>query len=298
MDAEITKLNGKTFRLSDYGVTVRDFNVGSIPIIGRYGTMEGRSGTVDYGADYGQRPISVPFYAKAHDMADYPLLRDEIFQLVATKEPFYIRELRRQNEVMIIDEDEGDKLVGGKRYKVRMNGDMTLDQQRHYGFGELSLETVDSPFAESIGTTQDIENNGINADSVLWGYGMGLIADDDSLIYSHIASRNTPFRVYNAGNVPVHPFEQYLKISIPMQNGSTDFFQLTNKTNGSTFRVSEKVPVLGEITIDGANVTSNGLQYLRKTDRRYVHLDVGWNEFIMTGAEIARFEFDFRFYYR
>lgn len=297
MDVEITKMSGDSFRLSEHDVTVQDFNVGSVPVSGIYGTLEGRSGTVDYGADFGQRSISVPFFMKANDFADYPLLRDELFSLVVSRDPFYIREMRRETYGSINgcgSDDDGDRFVGGKRYKVRISGTFDIDQRFRYGFGELSFETTDLPFAESIGTTQDIQSGGITTDPAIWGFGMGLIADDESLVYSHTGRS---FRIYNAGNVGVHPFEQSLKITNSNVNGSSNSFELRNNTNGTSFKVTEGVTSAQTIIIDGANITSNGLQYLRKTNRRYIELDAGWNEFTIIGANSADVAFDFRFYY-
>lgn len=290
MDVEITKMNGDSFLLSEHDVTVRDFDVGSIPINGRYGTIEGRSGTVDYGADFGQRSISVPFYTKANDFADYPLLRDELFSLAVSRESFYIRELRR-GEYGDVD---GNRFVGGKRYKVRLSGSFNLDQQFRYGFGEMTFETTELPFAESIGTTADIDRDGISNNPALWGFGMGLIADDESLKYTHTG---TSFRIYNAGDVNIHPFEQTLVITISNVSGSTSSFELRNHTNNTLFKVNEGVSSGQTIKINGANVTSNGLQYLRKTNRNYIELETGWNNFAVLGAGSAKVAFDFRFYY-
>ena len=158
MDVEITKKNGESFRLSEYDIQAQDFNVSSIELMPTYGSIEGRSGAVDYGADYGSRTISVPFYLRAYDMHDYPLLRDELFSLVTTKESFYIRELRRPSEFTPCDDGYDDRYVGGKRYLVRLSNVIDLDQQRTYGFGEMVFETTELPFAESIGTSADIDN--------------------------------------------------------------------------------------------------------------------------------------------
>jgi len=297
MDVEITKMNGDSFRLSEYGVTVRDFDVGSVPVTGIYGTVEGRSGTIDYGADYGQRSISVPFYTKANDFADYPLLRDKLFEIVVSREPIYVREMRRVTYGSVYgigSDDDGDRFVGGKRYKVRISGTFDIDQQFLYGFGELAFETVETPFAESIGTSMDVHNGGITTDPALWGFGMGLIADDESFLYSHTGQT---FRIYNAGNVDVHPFEQMLKITISNVSGSRNSFELRNITNGSKFIVTEGVTSAQTIVIDGANVTSNGLQYLRKTKRNFIELNTGWNVFAVIGARGAEVSYDFRFYY-
>lgn len=292
MDVQITKINGDSFRLSEYDITVRDFNVGSIPVTGVYGTVEGRAGTVDYGADFGQRPITVPFYTEANDMADYPLLRDELFALVISQEPFYIREIRRT------EYQTGDnRLISGKRYKVRISGGFDIEQQFRYGFGELSFETVDLPYAESVGTTQDIEREGISSESELWGFGMGLQADDDTFKYTHKARQGESFMVYNAGVVTIHPFMQELRIEITDVIRSNQFFEIANETNGSSFRVTDKVNSTDEIILDGPNVQINNLESLRRTNRKYLQLSPGWNLFSIEGATSAIVSFGFRFYY-
>src|SRR5690625_1746348 len=229
MDVEITRKNGETFRLSEYDVQAQDFNVSSIELMPAYGSIEGRSGAVDYGADYGSRTISVPFYLRAYDMLDYPLLRDELFSLVTTKESFYIRELRRPSEFTTCDDGYDDEYVGGKRYLVRLSNVIDLDQQRTYGFGELVFETTELPFAESIGTTADITGNVLKYSDELWSYGMGLLYDEDSHKYIHAG---TEFRIYNAGNVEVHPLEQDLKITIA---NATKGYKLTNTTTVNVF---------------------------------------------------------------
>lgn len=312
MDLEITKKDGTSFLLSDYGIYIDDFNVGSIPIESNYGTPEGSNRRIDYGAAHGVRNIRVPFHLKAHDLLDYPLLRDVLFSLVLDTESFFVRELRRPkfltyDFVDVIEgalDDEGKRkwsddsknvYVGGKRYLVRLQNTFDLEQIKHDGEGELTFETTELPYAQSIGTTQDIQQNGINADDELWGFGMGLIADDESLIYTHTG---TSFRIYNAGNVEIHPYEQDLKITIDNVQGSTGYLQLKNETTGDTFRTTEAVSNNQAIALDGPNVTSNGLQYYRKTNHRFITLDPGWNEFTVTGASSARVAVDARLYYR
>ncbi|MBM7600418.1 hypothetical protein JOC34_002809 [Virgibacillus halotolerans] len=290
MDVQITKMNGDSFRLSEYDVTVRDFIVGSIPVTGLYGTVEGRAGTVDYGADFGQRPITVPFYMEANDMADYPLLRDELFALVISQEPFYIREIRRA------EYQTGDnRLISGKRYKVRIAGEFNIEQQFRYGFGELAFETVDLPYAESVGTTQDIQRDGISSESELWGFGIGLQSDDKTLDYTF---SGTDFPVFNAGNVGIHPFMQEMKITIKNTEESTGYIELKNKTNGTSIRINEGIKDDQIISINGANVTINNLVIdPRKTNRGVLQISPGWNEFTILGAAGINIDFDFRFYY-
>ncbi|MFB4471831.1 phage tail family protein, partial [Oceanobacillus caeni] len=105
------------------------------------------------------------------------------------------------------------------------------------------------------------------------------------------------FLIYNAGNVGIHPFEQELRIDISNVYRSTNFFELNNLTNGSTFRITEQVSIADAITIDGANIWINNLEALRRTNRKYIQLDPGWNVFSIDGADSAEIKFSFRFYY-
>src|SRR5690625_931428 len=300
MDVEITKQDGTQAKLSEIGVEVRDFIVSSIELSPSYTTMEGRSGHVNMGADYGARTITVPFYFKAHDLHGVALKRDEIFGLVTDTEPFFVREMRRLKEHpgFICDDqtdtsehrehDYDNYFVGGKRYKVRLASSFDIEQVYRYGFGELVFETTDLPFAESIGTTADIDREGISDISELWGFGMGLISDDESLRYTHSTSA---FKIYNAGNVEVNPFEHELKIAI---EGVSNGYELENLTTGDVFKVTESMS--GNLVIDGATVTHNGLQAFRKTNRRYITLAPGWNYIRQNRA--VKTSWDFRFYYK
>jgi hypothetical protein len=283
MDVEITKLSGESFRLSERDITVRDFVVGSPTINPIYSQIEGRQGRVDMGATFGSRSISVPFYYKAEDMHGVALLRDELMGLAVSAEPFYIREMRR-----VIYGKGDNQYVSGKRYKVRLANPFEIDQQLEYGFGELRFETTDLPFAESIGTTADIDRDGITYDSELWSYGMGLLYSDEAQKYTH---NTRSFRIYNAGNVPRHhPFEQELKITI---RNASQGYQLSNKTTGDIFKFNDQPN--GSIVIDGPVITDAGLIAFRKTNGHFITLAPGWNEFEQNQS--ATVSFDFRFYY-
>src|SRR5699024_4408006 len=197
----------KEILLSDHDIYAKDFIVSSIALRPYLDSIEGRSGTVDYGADYDARTIKVPFYIKAHDLHDYSLLRDELFSLVVSRESFYIRELRRAkyqayefvdtHESPRNDESTENKYVGGKRYKVRIANVIEMEQSLTFGEGELEFEATELPFAESIGTTADIDKHGLLYSQELWSYGMGLSYDEETHKYTH--NTNT-FRIYNAGN--------------------------------------------------------------------------------------------------
>ncbi len=308
IDIQINKANGESFTFEQYGIIVKDFVVSSIPIDPVYAKPEGSDRRVDYGATYDARTIKVPFEARAHDLHDYPLLRDFLFEKILDKEPFYIREMRRAkklayafvdtNEAPRMMEDTENSFIGGKRYLVRLQNVFELEQMELDGEGELIFETTDLPFAESIGTTQDIQRNGISANDELWGFGMGLEAVDDALIYTHNAIAGNTFRIFNAGNVPIHPFEQDLKITISNVVGSTELFQLVNLTNGSRARINVPLKNTDEVIYDGPNVTRNSLTFLRDTRKDFIELSPGWNSFQIYYCDRATIAFDFPFYYQ
>lgn len=293
MDVEITKTDGQIVRFSDINVVVRDFRVSSAEIRSIYNDVEGRHGSIDAGATFGKRSIVVPFYFKSADYHSYALNRDDLFRLVSDTEPFYVREMRRH-----IYQSGDNKYVGGKRYKVRLSSEFDVEQMFKYGFGEILFETTDLPFAESIGTTADIQRNGINAGDGLWGFGMGLEAVDDALKYSHTSTTGEIFRIFNAGDVSIHPFDQELKITISNVEGSTERFQITNHTNGSRSRINVPLKSTDKVIYDGPKVTRNGLEFLRDTRKDFIELSPGWNEFEIYYCDSATIEFDFRFYYK
>lgn len=299
MDVEIIKKDSNSFLLSNYDIYAKDFIVSSIELEPHYSEVENRSGLIDNGATYKSRTITVPFYIKAHDLHDYALLRDELFNLVVSRESFYIRELRRTkyqayefvdtNESPRNDKSTENKYVGGKRYKVRIANVIELEQSLTFGEGELEFETTELPYAESIGTTADIDKNGLRYSDELWSYGMGLSYESETHKYTH---NTKTFRIYNAGNVEeIEPFEMDLKITVEGINGP---YELKNESTGDVFKYTGSNS--GKLLLDGPNVTLNGLQAFRDTNRRYISLAHGWNTF--TQSQTKKVSFDFRYYYK
>lgn len=267
IDVEITKLDGSSFLLSGYDAKALDFIVSSPELESNYGSVEGRNGSVDYGAVFGQRTIAVPFLLTAPSNIDVAYSRDALFSLVVQKDPFYIEEIR-------------DGSGTERRYLVRIQNSYELNQRVTTGSAELQFETVESPLAESPWTTL----NGLPTGFDVQG--------------SQYAITGSTFRIYNDGDETVHPFEHDFVLTIDDVVSSSTSLELENTTNGSIFTVNEGVANTSTIVIDGPTVTSNGLQYLRKTNRTFIELSPGWNDFVLRGATEATVYFDFRFYYK
>ena len=305
MDVRITNKNGESFTLEEYGITVKDFIVSSIEILTDYGTVDGRHGTVDRGSIYGSRTITVPFIMHSRDLHDFPLKRDKIFDLVLSTRSFYIQEMRRANYLSydFVQPGEGakqsegtkNKLIGGKRYLVRLQNVFEIEQMILDGQGEFIFETTDLPYAESIGTTKTIDQDGLSTIQELWGFGMGLEYANETHKYTHSDSK---FEIFNASNVIVHPFFQYLRIEITDFEEVEGAFRLVNVTNNSEFAFLGGLRRSDEIVIDGARVRYNNSEAFRRTRRTYIQLSPGVNKFEIEGAKQAKVSFDFRFYYK
>lgn len=285
MDVKVTKLDGEVFFLSDYNITAKDFLVSSIELNSEYGSVSGRSGVIDYGSEYGQRSIEVPFYFKSDGLSEYALLRDELYGKLNVRDSFYIEEMRRSEF-----QTGENKLIGGKRYLVRLSNVISPEQTFLYGEGSLEFETSELPFAESVGTSSELDGRDIDYNDEIWGFGMGLSLEEGATDYTHTSNS---FRIYNASNINIHPFEHDFKIEISGVSGAD--FELYNGTTGDSFIVTDTLKSTDVVTLEGPEVKINGLQALRKTNRKFIGLAKGWNVF-KTNRN-AKVKFDVRFYY-
>ena len=255
------------------GITPLDIFVSSIEKERVTESLEGKSGSIDYGSIYKERPIELKFLLKANDTQSYRLLRDELYAVVD--------EIEYVSETYQI----------GKRYKVKVDESYIperYENNQRFAEVEVNCVTTQLPFAESIGTTQDIDKNGLRYSQELWSYGMGLSYESSSQKYQH---KGKTFEIYNAGNVGVHPFDQHLNITV---DNVAKGYRLLNKTTGEAFEY--KGDSTGKLLLNGPNITLNGLQCFRDTNRNYISLESGWNEFEQN--MIKNVNFDFRFYYK
>jgi len=232
----------------------------------------GEDGLMPYfiGHDIGAREIEMSIEIISVDYLDYSLLKNILYSIFPINEPFYIV----------------DKRVPGIRHKVVLNGSFIPERHNPInGTAVIPLLSDKPHYAESTLTTLDI-NDKLEVDDSL-SFGMGLLTDDESHVYVH---ETETFRIYNAGNVPVHPFEQMLNITI---EGASENYTLKNLTTGDEFKYTDDVT--GTLRLQGPNITINNLQALRHTNKEFITLAPGWNEFEQN--QPCEISFDFRFYY-
>ena len=293
----IVERDGKKAKLSDLGVIVKDFIVSSVDFEEHHEDVEGMVGGVDNGVSIGRRSISVPITFKSHDLLDFPLLRDELFELFYPNGYLYVQEMRRQKTLSYDFVDFGQKpkyedgtenvLVGGKRYKVRIASPFDFEQFKTYGSTVLEFKTVGLPYSESVYTTKELNDTGYSA--LVGEYGLVDGINSDNLTYK-FTERN--FSIWNAGNVTVEPETMYLKITATGTNG---VLEIRNKTTGDTFKVNANHG--GTLVIDGMSTQLKGTNVFRDTNKRYISLASGANEFEIIG-QFTDITIDFRFYYK
>ena len=269
-------LNMKEIKFPE-GLMPLDIFVGSIAKERATETIEGRSGIVDYGTNYVDRPVELSMWINSSDTTDYRLLRNELYALFDTGNAFYIEETRVPSRVLKVAVDESfipDRLT------VR---NASVD---------VTCRTLDSVFWESKYTTLELHDSGY--DAFAEKYGLVDNIDDEKVQYRFTESN---FTVYNAGNVTVEPESMMLNIIVNAVQ-STNNFTIRNKTTGeeivlkrastgSNFRIQGMVVSLGSIT-----------NIFRDTNRSFISLVPGDNQFEILNGTFEEIRFEFKFLYK
>ena len=107
----------------------------------------------------------------------------------------------------------------------------------------------------------------------------------------------TSFTVYNAGNVTVEPESMELRIRFRNAKNLGEI-KLVNKTTGETFSTTADVGLTRHFEINGMVVKSGAKNIFRDTNRLFVRLEPGINEFEFSGATFDSLDFNFKFYYK
>lgn len=270
-DLTIQRLNGTTYKLSDYDVRTLDFVIDAPEPRTDSEIIEGADGFVDLGTTYEGRTMRGEFLMQAADTEDYPLLRNEVFRIFASKEAFYLIDSREP----------------GKRWLVKVAGKFAMEQVRVFGRFEVEFQSA-SAYSESINTT----TTPFTLEDYPWQIGQGLIEVDD-LDYVHSTAT---FSIYNAGDVEVNPRRMPLVIKY---TGASTNLQIRNLTTLDTWTYTGVTTASDNLSINGTRSLKNGVvSVFANTNRKLITLAPGWNDFELVGASGPyEISYDFRFYY-
>ena len=267
-------LNMKEIPFPD-GLMPLDIFVGSIAKERATETIEGRSGIVDYGTNYVDRPVELSMWINSSDTTDYRLLRNELYALFDTGNAFYIEETRVPSRVLKVAVDESfipDRLT------IR---NASVD---------VTCRTLDSVFWESKYTTLELHDSGYDATAEK--YGLVDNIDDEKVQYRFT---NNSFGVYNAGNVTVEPESMYLEIVIK-DVVITDKMTIRNYRTGESHSYNFSTVNPSEYKIKNMMVLRNTVNVFRNTNKRFISLKPGNNNIEITGATFSEVEFNFKYY--
>ncbi|WP_244300255.1 distal tail protein Dit [Priestia megaterium] len=271
-------LYDKNFNLIDleqYDVITTNFILDSSSPSHQRQEISGQHGTVTLGTTLGARSMSVTFHIRARDAYDFPLVRNEVFKVLNGLEFVYIV----------------DKREPGKRWKVKVESNYDVAPIAMV-FAQFDISFMsDSPFAESIGTTQDP----LTFDAEVWQIGQGLIAED--LTYS---TTDKDFQIYNAGDVTIDPRFIHTPLTIEVtaaQTSSNITLSLTNNTTGETWSYTGATTAGQIIQLRNVETLSGGASVALKTNYKLITLVPGYNS-ISRNSGISKVSFIHRFYYK
>lgn len=233
------------------------------------------NGRVTLGSSLEARGMAVTFHIRARDMLDFPLIRDEVFDLFNGLEFVYIVDRRNP----------------AKRWKVKVESQYDTSPIATV-FAKFDIEfTSDSPYAHSTGSTDDP----LSFDEETWQFGQGLIVDD--LTYDTTAH---DFQIYNAGNVKIDPRNIHTPLTIEVtaaQTSSNITLSLTNNTTGETWSYTGPTTAGQIIQLKNVQTLMNGASVFDKTNFKLLTLEKGMNS-ISRNSGISRVKFIHRFYYK
>lgn len=267
MDLIIQRLNGEEHLFSDYG-KVLNFTVESPSYETTSEMIDGRHGAIDLETIYGPRKMNGSFYLFSENNAQFPLMRNKIFAIFDSKEPFYLVDTRESH----------------KRWLVKCDGGFSIEQIL-YNRGRFDAGFIAfSPFAESLGTTlYPHEDDKLQQ-----------IEDDTRRPIQYIFNTSNLW-VFNAGDVAVDPRSMFLEV---VYKGASTNLAILNKTTNEAWSYTGTTASDDELQLMGVQSKKNGVSVFKDTNKKLITLEKGWNELQLSGTSGSfTLSIDFRFRY-
>lgn len=256
-------------------------------------SMKGRAGRVHNSKERRSRPITLTFDAWADSTYAFPMIRDFIYHVFDTNEPFYFYEDWRPK-----DQRPLDVAVNSKRYYVLKEEVEVVKLGPQKARATVELVTAELPYGISTGSTADIiEEGGITFSSGKFGWQEWLNFDEEKYDYRVQMDPGQTVRIYNPSTKKVKHFEACLHIvARNFSNIQSGYgLRITNQTNGTSMKI-DREPTAGDSYEQRENIHwVNGLNETVE-DPGFIELETGWNELTIEGAS-ALVDFLFHFYY-
>ena len=277
---KIYDLNYKevSFPVDDLGFGLKSLDINIGPVI--YENIYTSSSRADqlvkrYPKD---RDVSINAMFTAYNTVDWRLKRDRVYSFFRNLGVFYIAESYQPYKLLKVIVDESYEV---DRPVIR------------WGLLEIPLKIIDTPFKQSLHTTLDIDSEGVRWNDK-WGYGMGLSSDSSEWKYKF---SNTNPRFYNAGTEEIKLIQQKESVIRLTAKGSTANNLLDIDDGSTTFKIFRALKSGDVLEIKGHQVRLNGNNVLQDTNRNFLTIKQGLNNWDIRGLTDFVFEIDFRFLY-
>src|SRR5699024_8967841 len=222
------------------------------------------------------RTVSINAMFTSYDTVDWRLKRDKMYAFFRNLGVFYVAESYQPYKLLkvIVDED----------YDVERPVNI-------WGTLEIPLKIIDTPFKQSLHTTLDIDSEGVRWNDK-WGYGMGLSSDSSEWKYKFT---NTNPRFYNSGTEEIKLIQQKESLIRLVPKESVPWIEISDGT--TTFRLNRRTTIDSPLTLKGHQIRVNNANVLDQTNREFLTIKKGWNNWEIRGISKFEIEIDFRFLY-
>ena len=222
------------------------------------------------------RQVSIVLMVSGMDETDFRMKRDVLYSFFRNLGIFFVAE-----------EQQPFKLI-----KVIVNDDYDIDRQTpEIAMPEIPLKIIDTPFKQSLHTTLDIDSEGVRWNDK-WGYGMGLSSDSEQWKYKFT---NTNPRFYNAGTEDIKLIQQKGSLISLIPKESVPWLEISDGT--TTFRMNRQTTIDSPLTLKGHQIRVNNANVLDQTNREFLTIKKGWNNWQIRGISKFEIEIDYRFLY-
>ena len=275
---KIYDLNYKevSFPVDDLGFGLKSLDINVGPVI--YENIYTSSSRADqlvkrYPKD---RDVSINAMFTAYNTVDWRLKRDRVYSFFRNLGVFYIAESYQPYKLLKVIVDESYEV---DRPVIR------------WGVLEIPLKIIDTPFKQSLHTTLDIDSEGVRWNDK-WGYGMGLSSDSSEWKYKFT---NTNPRFYNAGTEDIKLIQQKGSLIRLIPKESVPWLEISDGT--TSFRMNRQTTIDSPLTLKGHQIRVNNANVLDQTNREFLTIKKGWNNWQIRGISKFEIEIDYRFLY-
>lgn len=222
------------------------------------------------GATFSKLIFTANFLLRSTDYYDQKLLRHEIYQLFGDREL-----VRFRTDIDL------QKVMYGRptSFDIKFVNDGSDDSLFSIQF------EIPSGYKYSL-----VRSDEIDVDHTSFGMNFKL---NETPVYQQTANY---FKIYNPSDIAIDPYYQRHDLILLIKfSGSS--YQITNQTNGTSYKYNKAIISSDELILNGVATTLNGTPASQNSDFGYIKLEKGWNDITVSGATSHETTFSFPFIY-